>query len=188
MRVQKPVGNFIRAVLLMPLYVPLFAPKAYSSATASHVYTIVLKVQARCLSTSCKHALLMCCSHTTAERMPVLPVVGLHFMPCERRLAYTLSYRLWLAGHCLSDFVHLCECFVDAAGQDDGQPLPQGHLLPQDAGGHSQGALLPPCPSRLWDVIRAYWVQAAAAEELRVVGTMYVQWTADKQLCNPSGY
>ncbi len=57
MRVQKPVGNFIRAVLLMPLYVPLFAPKAYSSATASHVYTIVLKVQARCLSTSCKHAL-----------------------------------------------------------------------------------------------------------------------------------
>ncbi len=47
-RMQKPVGNFIRAVLLMPLYVPLFAPKAYSSATASHVYMIVLKVQALC--------------------------------------------------------------------------------------------------------------------------------------------
>ena len=44
--VQKPVGNFIRAVLLIPLYVPLFAPKAAASATAGHVYTIVLKVQA----------------------------------------------------------------------------------------------------------------------------------------------
>ena len=42
---QKPVGHFIRAVLLMPLYVPLFSPKAYSSATASHVYLIVLKVR-----------------------------------------------------------------------------------------------------------------------------------------------
>lgn len=46
LRVQKPVGHFIRAVLLMPLYVPLFSPKAYSSATASHVYTIVLKARA----------------------------------------------------------------------------------------------------------------------------------------------
>ena len=42
---QKPVGHFIRAVLLMPLYVPLFAPKAASSATAGSVYTIVLKVR-----------------------------------------------------------------------------------------------------------------------------------------------
>ena len=47
LRMQKPVGHFIRAVLLMPLYVPLFSPKAYSSATASHVYIIVLKVQAQ---------------------------------------------------------------------------------------------------------------------------------------------
>ena len=44
-RVQKPVGHFIRAVLLIPLYVPLFAPKASSSVTASSVYTIVLKVR-----------------------------------------------------------------------------------------------------------------------------------------------
>ena len=42
---QKPVGYFVRAVLLMPLYVPLFAPKASSSATAGSVYTIVLKVR-----------------------------------------------------------------------------------------------------------------------------------------------
>ena len=45
MRVQKPVGYFVRAVLLMPLYIPLFAPKASSSATAGSVYTIVLKVR-----------------------------------------------------------------------------------------------------------------------------------------------
>ena len=45
MHVQKPVGYFVRAVLLMPLYVPLFAPKASSSATAGSVYTIVLKVR-----------------------------------------------------------------------------------------------------------------------------------------------
>lgn len=56
-RVQKPVGNFIRAVLLMPLYVPLFAPKAYSSATASHVYTIVLKVRASRPQGECRTAL-----------------------------------------------------------------------------------------------------------------------------------
>ncbi|CAK0787367.1 hypothetical protein CVIRNUC_010587 [Coccomyxa viridis] len=41
--IRKPVGYFVRAVLLMPLYVPLFAPKASSSATAGSVYTIVLK-------------------------------------------------------------------------------------------------------------------------------------------------
>ena len=45
MHVQKPVGYFVRAVLLMPLYIPLFAPKASSSATAGSVYTIVLKVR-----------------------------------------------------------------------------------------------------------------------------------------------
>jgi hypothetical protein len=41
---QKPFGNFIRAVLLMPLYVPLFSPKASSSDTANTIYTYVLKV------------------------------------------------------------------------------------------------------------------------------------------------
>lgn len=44
MNVQKPFGNFVRAVLLMPLYVPLFSPKAYSSDTASTIYVSVLKV------------------------------------------------------------------------------------------------------------------------------------------------
>lgn len=43
--VQKPFGHFIRAVLLMPLYVPLFAPKASSSGTASDIYTNVLKAR-----------------------------------------------------------------------------------------------------------------------------------------------
>ena len=52
--VQKPVGNFIRAVLLMPLYVPLFAPKAHASPTAATIYINVLKVRAR---TTC------CCLH-----------------------------------------------------------------------------------------------------------------------------
>lgn len=46
---QKPFGHFVRAVLLMPLYVPLFSPKAYSSDTASTVYVYVLKV---CVLTS----------------------------------------------------------------------------------------------------------------------------------------
>lgn len=41
---QKPFGHFVRAVLLMPLYVPLFSLKAYTSDTASTVYTVVLKV------------------------------------------------------------------------------------------------------------------------------------------------
>ena len=51
---QKPVGHFIRAVLLMPLYVPLFSPKAASSETAGNVYYIVLKVCAlRCLVLTC---------------------------------------------------------------------------------------------------------------------------------------
>ena len=45
MCVQKPVGHFIRAVLLMPLYVPLFSPKAYSSPAAGNVYFVVLKVR-----------------------------------------------------------------------------------------------------------------------------------------------
>ncbi|KAK9909747.1 hypothetical protein WJX75_006863 [Coccomyxa subellipsoidea] len=41
--IRKPFGNFVRAVLLMPLYVPLFSPKAYSSDTASTIYVSVLK-------------------------------------------------------------------------------------------------------------------------------------------------
>ena len=41
---QKPFGHFVRAVLLMPLYVPLFSPRAYASGTASTIYVNVLKV------------------------------------------------------------------------------------------------------------------------------------------------
>ena len=68
MRVQKPVGYFVRAVLLMPLYVPLFAPKASSSATAGSVYTIVLKVrplsalQEQPCHAWCASALSACCT------------------------------------------------------------------------------------------------------------------------------
>lgn len=43
--VQKPLANFIRAVLLMALYVPLFSPRAYSSGTGDTIYTNVLKVR-----------------------------------------------------------------------------------------------------------------------------------------------
>ncbi|BDA42921.1 probable mechanosensitive ion channel protein 10 [Coccomyxa sp. Obi] len=41
--IRKPFGHFVRAVLLMPLYVPLFSPKAYASGTASTIYVNVLK-------------------------------------------------------------------------------------------------------------------------------------------------
>ncbi|CAL8467439.1 g6977 [Coccomyxa elongata] len=41
--IRKPFGHFVRAVLLMPLYVPLFSPRAYASGTASTIYVNVLK-------------------------------------------------------------------------------------------------------------------------------------------------
>lgn len=47
LRAQKPGANFIRALLLLALYVPLFSPRAYSSSTADAVYTNILRV--RCL-------------------------------------------------------------------------------------------------------------------------------------------
>ena len=51
-------------------------------------------------------------------------------------------------GHRVPDSVHVCQRAVHAAGEADGVSLPQGHALPQDAGGHPQGKQRPLPPSR----------------------------------------
>jgi hypothetical protein len=68
---QKPGANFIRTLLLLALYVPLFSPRASSSATADAVYTNILRV--RCSLHTAALAdplqkpahLLSCCAHSS---------------------------------------------------------------------------------------------------------------------------
>ena len=77
---QKPGANFIRALLLLALYIPLFSPRAYVSPLAAAIYTNILRVRPSiiapflyCLTTP--SACLVGCNSRARDvmRAPYLP-------------------------------------------------------------------------------------------------------------------